>query len=149
VQHGEPVSKEVDPERPLSEKGKQDAKKIAEFLKASGIKIDIILSSTKKRAIETAEIFADRLLPKQGRQQREGLAPNDPVDKLYNEIERDMKKETMIVGHLPFLQKFSSMAITGKESNILVDFCQAGVVCLERESPGLWQLIFAVTPDLL
>lgn len=148
LQHGEAVSKEVDPERPLTEKGRQDVARTAEFLKVSGIKIDVILHSTKTRAIETARILAETILPKDGTEQKEGLAPNDPVDTLFDELTTE-NRDLMVVGHLPFLGKLVSLALAGSESSKIVSFKAGGVVCLERREDGKWQLVFVITPDLL
>lgn len=148
VQHGEATSEEIDPNRPLTEKGRQDVARTAEFLRASSIKIDIILHSTKTRAVETAQILAEAILPKEGTEQREDLTPNDPVDKLFDELNTE-NRDLMVVGHLPFLGKLASLALAGSGSSEIVGFKQAGVVCLERKEDKNWQLVFAVTPDLL
>ncbi len=37
MQHGNPVMEEVDPERPLSDQGKSDVRKVAEFLKRARV----------------------------------------------------------------------------------------------------------------
>lgn len=147
VQHGEATSEEVDPNRPLTERGRQDVARTAESLRSAGIKIDIILHSTKTRAIETAQILAKALLPKEGTKQRKDLAPNDPVDKLFNELTTE-NRDLMIVGHLPFLGKLASLALVGSESSEIVGFRQGGVICLERREGKIWQLVFALTPDL-
>lgn len=148
AQHGEATSEEADPKRPLTEKGKQDVTKTAKFLKASGINMDTIWHSTKTRAIETAQIFAQALSPKQGTEQREGLAPNDPVKKAFDNIASE-NRDIMIVGHLPFLQKLASLALVNSESSEMVGFRKGAVVCLEHKEANVWQLIFAITPDML
>lgn len=45
-------------ERPLNERGKRDAPRMAEKLRNRGAAIEHILSSTAKRALRTAEAFA-------------------------------------------------------------------------------------------
>ena len=147
VQHGEAMAEEVDPARPLSEKGKTDVSKIAKFLKEKNIKADIIWHSTKKRAIQTAQILAEFIKPEQGTTERQGLAPNDPVDKLHQELTRE-NKDLMIVGHLPFLQKLSSLLLTGSENCKVTTFSPGGVICFEQED-GSWHLMWAITPDLI
>ena len=47
--------------RPLSNRGKQDAPKMAMRLKQRGIQIDLIISSSARRTSDTANIFADIL----------------------------------------------------------------------------------------
>jgi phosphohistidine phosphatase len=51
----------LDFDRPLSNRGKNDAPIIAEILKSKNIKIDLIISSGSKRTADTAEIFAERI----------------------------------------------------------------------------------------
>jgi len=148
AQHGEAVSKEIDPARPLSEKGKTDVSKIAKFLKEKGIRPDIIWHSTKKRAIQTAQILAESITPKEEIIEKHGLAPNDPVDKLHQELSSE-NKDLMIIGHLPFLQKLISLLLTGSEIREVVGFSPGGVICFEREDGGSWHLIWAITPELI
>jgi phosphohistidine phosphatase len=45
-------------DRPLSNRGKEDAPKIAKRLKQRGIQIDLIISSNARRTTDTANIFA-------------------------------------------------------------------------------------------
>jgi phosphohistidine phosphatase len=148
VQHGEATSEDVDPKRPLTEKGAQDVIKTAHFLKKSGAGIDIIWHSVKTRAIETAQIIANELSPREGIKQKEGLAPNDPVKKIFDDI-LSARSDLMIVSHLPFLQKLASLALLNSESPSIVGFRQGGIVCLECKGTGAWELIFAIPPDLL
>lgn len=148
VQHGEAVSKDIASEQPLTEKGKKDSEKTARFLKTSGMSIDVILHSEKRRAIETAYIFKDILLPKDGIQQKDGLSPNDAADNIFAVL-ASMKKDIMIVGHLPFLQKLISLLLLNSESYKIVKFNMGGVVVLEQSEEGKWQLIFKIVPDLL
>lgn len=54
-------SYEDDFNRTLTERGKMDAAIISAELKRRGIKADIMVSSSAKRAVETAHIFAENL----------------------------------------------------------------------------------------
>ena len=148
VQHGEAVPAETDPKRPLSEKGRKDAMKLADFLKGGGVNIDIIWHSDKTRAVETARIFAESLHVKGSVEERKDLAPNDPVDILYSQI-LSLQKDLMIVGHLPFLQKLVHHALLHTDSAGIIRFFMAGVVCLELGKKGTWQLVFGVMPELI
>ena len=148
VQHGEATTKDVNPDRPLTKKGKSDSSKTASFLKASGINVDLIWHSTKKRAIETAKIFERELSPKETTQEKENLSPNDPVSETFEMIGK-AKKDIMIVGHLPFLQKLLSLMLLDSESYEILKFNMGGCVCLECGEEGKWQLLFGIIPDLL
>jgi phosphohistidine phosphatase len=148
VQHGEAVPDTVDPNRPLTPKGKADVIKIAGFLKRK-INVDIIWHSTKLRARETAELFAEALIPEHGLAEKEGLAPNDPVNKIKEDILIRKHEHLMIVGHLPFLIKLASLLLAGSESANSVIFRNAGVVCLEQTDKRNWAVAWNVIPELI
>lgn len=148
VQHGEAVTEEVNPKRPLTKKGRRDVTKIARFLKDNNVKLDIIWHSTKMRAIETAQIIAGSILPKPIVEEKQGLAPNDSVNAILEEIAK-ANKDLMIVGHLPFLQKLVSLLFVGVEYQELIGFRQGGVVCLERKETRAWQIMYLVIPEFL
>ena len=57
AQHGIAVSKNDDPERPLSKDGISQTKAIAKQLRQLGTPISAIFHSDKRRAQQTAEIF--------------------------------------------------------------------------------------------
>lgn len=149
VQHGEAKSKDVDPDRRLTEKGIQDVQKVAAFLKTLDIGVDSIWHSGKARALETANILATAFSSAQGVTVREGIAPKDSVDPVKSDLSK-AEEDLMIVGHLPFLNKLASALITDYESSDAVAFRQAGVICLKRDDDdGNWRLSWMVIPDLL
>ena len=61
VQHGDAVPRDVDPARPLSEQGRADIQRLADYLSEHEIEIAQIFHSGKTRAKETAEILGDVL----------------------------------------------------------------------------------------
>jgi len=144
VQHGLALSKEEDPERPLSEKGKAETRKVAAFLGSKGIKVSRLWHSKKLRAVQTARIIAGAVKCEDVTE-REDLSPNDPVEKFGQEI-IVAGSDVMIVGHLPFLQKLASLLLTGSSDKEVVSFRFSGVVCLEYEQ--IWKLAWFVLPDL-
>jgi phosphohistidine phosphatase len=148
VQHGEATSKEENPDRPLTDKGRGDSKKTADFLKKAGMTPDVIWHSTKTRAIETANIFSEALSLKEELEQREGLAPNDPVAKILDDI-FVINKEIMIISHLPFLQKLTSLILLNSESYDLVKFQMGSVIALEQNEEGKWALALMIIPEVL
>ena len=87
-------------------------------------------------------------MPEQGCEQKPGLSPNDPVSEILNNI-IFQKKNILLVGHLPFLQKMVSLALLDAESQAIIKFCMAGIVCLEYDEEGVWTLIFEVISELL
>ena len=148
MQHGKPVSKEEDPERPLSDEGKNDVESMAGFLQRSGIRIEDVLHSGKTRARQTAEIMVSRLNPGLEPQERPGLSPLDDVKQIAGQI-KEAKKDLLIAGHLPHLARLASLLIAGDEAIPVVSFQQGGVVCLEKDEQGHWSVAWMVVPELI
>jgi len=147
VQHGEATSKEVDPDRPLTKKGRKDVSQMAEFLKKKGIRVIATWHSEKLRAIQTAQILGEAISVEIVKQ--EGLAPNDPVDKWLEELNTRVK-DVMIVGHLPFLERLASLLLVGDEASQIVAFKPGAVACLKREDAGeKWSLAWIKLPELV
>lgn len=69
VQHGKSLPKDKDPEKGLSEEGIEEVKRIAEVAKEYKVSVLCIKQSGKKRARQTAEIFAKALNPAGGIEQ--------------------------------------------------------------------------------
>ena len=79
AQHGLAEPKEIDPERPLSEQGHEDVRRLAAFLEGKGLRVEQALHSGKTRAEQTAALLARALLAGGRFKAYPGLAPNDPV----------------------------------------------------------------------
>ncbi len=148
VQHGKPVPKEEDPERPLSAQGKEDVKKMADFLMKVGIKVDDVFHSGKARARHTADIIASKLNPDKKPLEKRGLSPLDEVRMIGEEIKK-IRNDFVIVGHLPHLAKLTSFLTTGTETNPVVSFKQGAVLCLEKKEEGNWSIAWMLVPALI
>jgi phosphohistidine phosphatase len=59
MQHGPNLSKDEDPEEPLSPDGKKQILKAAKAIKKMGLQFDVVIASPKKRSQQTAEIVAE------------------------------------------------------------------------------------------
>jgi phosphohistidine phosphatase len=146
VQHGKCVSKEENPERPLSTRGIAEIDVMADVLKSIGVSVDLLYHSGKKRAVQTAQLILSKIeCDRIG--ERKGLAPLDDVSDVGGEVQA--KKNTlMIVGHLPNLSKLASLLITGNASREVVHFQQGGVLCLE-ENEKTWAVKWMLVPEIL
>jgi phosphohistidine phosphatase len=51
----------IDRQRPLTPRGRQDARRMAKLLHKKGVRPELIVSSPARRAVQTARIFAKRL----------------------------------------------------------------------------------------
>lgn len=147
VQHGKSLSKDQDPERGLSEEGISDVKRIAAVAKGYSVKVTLIEHSGKKRAAQTAQIFADYLHPEKKAKERKGINPLDDVVDLAKDL--DSKSNLMLVGHLPFLDKLISLLTTGNSDNSVFQLQNGGIVCLDN--PGGkndWTIKWALMPNV-
>lgn len=147
VRHGEALPEVVDPSRPLSEEGKAQTQKIAQFLLKGGFNVDIIFHSTKKRAHETAIILRNTLSPSCPMTRKDFLGPDDPTDGIFREIQRQTN-DMMIVGHLPFLAKLLSRLVLGSEKPIIAEFQPSSVMILESSDPPLWHVVGLISPQI-
>ena len=125
VRHGEAVSENKDPARPLTERGRLEVEKTAKALLAEGAKVDEIWHSTKLRAKQTAQIIS-RILNVAVVIEKDGLKPNDLVSPIADLIV-ESDKTILIAGHLPFLSKLMSLMRTGDEEREEVGFKTGGV----------------------
>jgi phosphohistidine phosphatase len=148
TQHGLAVPKDIDPDRPLSEQGRQDIRCLADLLGHAGIRVAQVFHSGKTRAEQTAALLAAPLLPAGRPQARAGLAPNDAVEPLYREIAA-WTGDTLIVGHLPFLGRLASLMLAGDPDRPTLAFQPGSLACLERDTTGHWVLLWMVRPELI
>ena len=147
VQHGEATTESVDPRRPLSASGRATVERVAAWAARVGLKVDQIRHSGKLRAQETATIFAGKLGPHEGIMVQQGLAPNDDVQPVA-EAMAGWPGSVMLVGHLPFLTRLSSMLLASDPQQQLVRFCYGGLVGLVQEDQK-WIIACVVPPELV
>ena len=148
VQHAKAVSKQIDPQRPLTEEGHQDMQKVTAFIKPLNLCVDYLWHSGKKRAVQTSDILAEAVEINEAKDCHDGLGPSDDVAALRDELVCS-RQDIMIVGHLPFLSRLTSLLLTGDESANTVAFKQGGIVCLNHSEENQWQIDWMVTPELL
>ena len=148
VQHGEARREEEDPSRPLTEGGRIEVERVAEFLARAGVKVDRILHSGRLRAAQTAEILARHLRPSKGVEGAEGLDPlADPS--IWAGRLREVDEDLMIVGHLPHLAKLASLLTFGNPEPQIIEFRYGGVECLERKASGSWSILWIIRSDII
>ena len=147
VQHGEALSKDIDPDRALSEAGRNNVQQLASFL-AGKIQVTRVLHSGKTRARQTAEILAPAVNAEQKVEQLAGLAPNDPVESLVKYAE-ESSENLLVVGHLPFMAKLVARLVTGAGERAIVDFHPGSIVRLDSGEGAEWRLQWMIRPELL
>ena len=147
VQHAKSKPKEEDPERSLTKAGDADARRMSVWAAMAGIKTSQIRHSGKTRAAQTASIMAEGLAPEAGVQATRGINPLDDPTPLAERL-RSEQDSLMLVGHLPFLSRLAGALLTGDPGRPVVNFENAGIVCLRR-TEGEWSLSWAMVPRLL
>ena len=148
VQHGEALTKEVDPGRPLSPQGEQDVKRLADYLFQRGITMATIVHSGKMRAHQTADILAEKILLRGEAMAIKGIDPNDPVEDFVRKIPK-YKHDTLLVGHLPFLARLVAYLITGNSQPVIVGYVPGSIVCLEMDPDRNWRISWMLRPECI
>lgn len=149
VQHAEAKSKVEDPERPLSEQGQADIRKVAAYVAAwAPLQVSHIIHSGKTRAQQTAEVLAQALSPSEGVTVSADLPPlAEPT--IWAGRLTDIQTDVMLVGHLPHLSKLAALLLCQNENKKIVDFQMGGIVCLGRDEAGDWSVRWMVTPQIV
>jgi phosphohistidine phosphatase len=145
VQHGKAKPESEDPERSLTEHGAETVTRVAELAARMGITVDQIRHSGKRRAEQTAAVFAKRLGPPKGVVAVKGLGPNDDVTLVPASLPGE-HESIMLVGHLPHLSRLVGLLVTGKPDVEIVKFRNSGIVCLTR-NVGKWAIDWVIAPD--
>lgn len=151
VQHGKSATKEIDPQKGLTEQGKQETERIAQVAGNYRISVDKLVHSGKKRAEQTAAIFAAALAEDLSLETVSGIGPMDDVKIFAQTI--DPEDNLMVVGHLPFLQRLVSYLTTGSDEIFVYKFQNSGIVCLDRDveeaNGGVgWFIKWTLNPDI-
>lgn len=148
VQHAEAKSKEEDPARDLTEKGRRDTERVARYLKRLPVQVSHIFQSGKTRAHSTAQILAEQIQPVAGVSEAPGLAPLDDPE-IWAARLADLEEDTLLVGHLPHLGKLAAFLMSGDKDKSLVNFQMGGVVRLRRQEAGNWAVDWMIVPDIV
>jgi len=155
VQHGEALSEEQDPQRPLSNAGRAAVAKVTGYLAALGPHlidppIVELRHCGKLRAGETAEILAQSLCPQVRPTAVDGLQPRDDPGAIHAELEsqRDKCAALMLVGHLPHLARLTGLLLAGDAGKSPVRFVNAAVLRLDFRGGG-WAVDWYVTPTCM
>ena len=145
LRHGEadwPNWTKPDNERPLTERGRREMKRVAKFLERLKLVPDVILTSPLPRASQTAEIVGKRLGIEL--QTEPALAHDFNIERLRRLLAKRDAECVMIVGHEP---EFSEIIgeLTGGKTKI----SKAGVALLEiNRSCNSGTLLWLFPPKL-
>ena len=148
VHHGEAISEQHDPQRPLTLNGRADARKVAAFAaQRAGARVDRVVHSEKMRAWQTAEAWIE-VLPEARLVVDERLNPSSDPLALVDDIART-EDDLLLVGHLPFLRQLIAYLVAGDANRPVLTYPSGGAICLERSADGAWSIVWTIAPELI
>jgi phosphohistidine phosphatase len=139
----------TDEERPLTDRGHHEARRLGEVLKIRQIFIDRIITSTLVRAIQTAQEIIPilGLTPEQVGVNKE-LSPGGKVRKLAKHLNELKEKSIALVGHMPDISVFAAWMIGSKKANL--QFEKSGIAFIQIDDEvekGGGSLNWLLTPE--
>jgi len=132
VHHAEAESPAIDPQRPLTARGLEQAAAAADRLRDAGFAPRAIWHSGKLRARQTADACLRRLNPSAEFRMVRGLRPDDPPDWIRDEL-RAETRDVLLVGHMPNVSGVARALLPTSRGVPL-----HGVVIMVRTEDGAW-----------
>ncbi|MGQ9639718.1 MAG: phosphohistidine phosphatase SixA [Candidatus Bathyarchaeia archaeon] len=151
LKHAKAKPKDVDPKQPLTVEGAESFRRVAEHIAKLNINLGNIYHSGKLRATQTVEILAEET----GKtiSVRHGLDPTEdvkPTAKWLDEQKAERVDAVTIIGHLPFLERLTSILTSGGENAEIVPFHNGGVVELRKKRLGRrFSIDWIILPEIL
>jgi phosphohistidine phosphatase len=142
IHHGHAIGPEVDAMRPLTDRGRDAATRLAEAVHQRGGKPDVIWHSGKLRARQTAEAFWRVCNPFAEFSAVRGLLPDDPAVWMRDRLAAE-PRSIFIVSHMPYLPKLLHALREADADPPPFDFPLHGCVALEAHElrwKELWRL---------
>lgn len=128
MRHGPYLDKRDDPEEGLSSQGKEIVRSVCFDLRDLGVAPDLVLTSPKKRALETAAIAAEVLdYPRDEILETKLVKSMTPPRETIQYLNGLKRQSILSVGHLPSVRLVASLLLTGNE-RLEVQF-EAGSIC--------------------
>jgi len=148
VRHGEAGAAHSDSARQLTDAGRAEARAIAQFLKKTGARVSAIWHSPKARAKETAEILQREGDLGGDLTEHRGLLPEDHPSEVTIAIDAETE-DLLIVGHLPNVSYLVSALLVDQHTRPFALFNTCSALCVERNGPSRWHLLWFISPELL
>lgn len=145
VRHGDALSAHVDPERPLSARGRAEVAELAQLALGREVEVVELRHSGILRAQETAEILAGYLKPPGGVRPIAGLLPEDDPEIVKAELEA-AEQPILLVGHLPYMSRLAALLVKGDAARSMTDFSPATMLCCVKIGAG-WRIDWRIAPS--
>lgn len=157
LRHGDAVDRLTggyahDEDRPLTEKGQQEARIAAESLRGLGVTIAQIFASPLVRATQTARIADEILRPARGLIRCDALAPGGTLGESIAALAGvGTNDAVLLVGHMPVLGELAGWLIWG-DPLMTLPFRTGGLCGLTiptPSQPGQGDFLWFAPPKLL
>ena len=147
MQHAFAHSVEEDRERPLNPAGITQAKASARGIRRLGLEFDLIVTSPKRRAHQTAALVAESVrFPYSDIMTTEAALPDHPPQQLLELLQREPAgSRILVVGHQPQITLVAGMLLKG--GSVLIG--NAGLSCFELDQAGPPGLEFHLSAEQL
>jgi phosphohistidine phosphatase len=132
VHHGHSVKSGVDPQRPLSRLGRDQADALSGRAAARGVRPDVIWHSGKLRAKQTADAYWRACNPLAEPCATRWMQPDDPL-RLADLLQVETR-DLMVVGHMPHLDRLLRRLVEAEPQ--AGSFPVNGVVAVDRIETG-------------
>ena len=121
-----------DSERPLTAKGRQRLRRIAEAMEAMDLSFNVILTSPFARALQTAQIVAEAFDLQNRLTETVYLTPGGSPKALIEQINaiKPRTKNVLLAGHEPYLSKLIALLVAGNTA-AAVELKKGGLAKLE------------------
>ncbi|EMY77353.1 putative phosphohistidine phosphatase SixA [Leptospira weilii serovar Ranarum str. ICFT] len=135
-----------DQERPLSKRGKKNARSLRKYLEKIEFKIDLFLISDSKRTMDTYRIIAKNRDLSSQTTVTEELYESDSEDILSIIRDSNSKFKTVaLLGHNPAIEEIANRLIRGKEDlsfseSVFLKFPTSGFLSIQVETESWKEL---------
>lgn len=148
LRHAHAVDGEDDARRPLSPRGRQQIKTLADFLVSSGALHPMeIWHSPLDRSRETAELLVEGLGLTAKLIETPGLEPCDDPARIAARL-KDVREPIVIVGHEPHLSTLATLLVGGTPDAPIFVVRKSTIIALEGIGSH-WQVRWQLAPELL
>jgi len=148
IRHGQAAKPPGETALRLTARGQKEAAQAAQALRERQIRPTCLWHSPKARAIETADILAEKLgFPSMDREQKKELAPEGNPRKIYEDLMAERPPTLALVSHLPFLEKLAFLIQEQMGHPLELRFPTAGIQAFRFD--GGWEKLFDFEPDAL
>ena len=148
IRHAHAVDAKEDAARPLSDRGRKQARQLAKFLGAGGaFRPAAFWHSSLARSQETARLLARGLRRKVPLVEMSGREPDDAPAAILRQL-RGGNDPLAIVGHEPHLSGLASLLVGGRADAPVFVLRKCAVIALEGAG-ARWQVRWHLSPELL